>query len=878
MLRAIPGVFLTAITFAFLLGCAVGQASTPLSPDLKPDGQAQTVSGQYLWGFWDVSLDRETGEFHCVPLRACTFQANVTRFLQPPASPVHLLTVELLPGTDIAAGLVVCNVTLRHPFPGHPRFRGFDVRGIVMGDASRPGLAGDGELWPRQDEFRVLNADGYTRWWNPTEFTTYEKIFGYTHGAKAPAGYLASGTLNGYKYFADDLDSDEPIGEMDLSQRGSFGADPGVNSRRYELRFPVTGAVPDLRFNYAITASYFGPTTDEFPDYPIEVFPISANTAEAFRLDIISTGSTAYYESPTTYGGDLNLEIHVFDWGFLKTSVVTDEITEITLESETLFPGQETVDLTTGSPGATGCSWVFDTEIPDVSPTSVNGQEILLRVLSTQPSTYAPDIPGVGGFDYPQNAPLCAYLVWEAPILPHGPGQNQPPEVGAIDGPDHLFINEDGLYTLSYATDPEDGTNLTILWDNDGDLDFADDLDGDSTNLEALLNFPTKGFQYVIARAVDSGGLHTDSAPYEVYIEACPTEVHHNFSSCQITDGVGDYYCRMAAAYQTVGDYAGWVMFQNRPGEISIYDTSQPSPWTGIPFISLVGTVDIEDKVFSMDCCDFSGRVALSIMNPDDVRDPSLFSVYDVDGSHLETFSVGQHREVCAIDTDDNGDLWVATWENWHDDNDNHEIDPGEGATSQFQHYIFQEDAPYYIEDTGNECDTTDQFPGNNQMWDLAISYTLDRIYAIRASYSIPDPWAPYGEIYCWDITPDGALAFNEAIQNLAPFPTEIRGSYTAWHGSIVGGEIEIDHSFERSEYCRILIMGKKKPAAGDWGHYFIAMDADLNQLAISEVLDQDHRYMFALRTDKYPFNREIITPSFNNTNEIHIAPAPPGW
>ncbi len=879
MSRLLTWCLIACIVTAGALGCSGNnEITSPLFPGLNRScSQPASSATTQLWGFFDVAFYPESASFTAIPVRGAVFQVNVTRFLQPPDSPIHLLEVSLdIGASDIPGGYVVADVTVKHPFVGHPRLRGFDVRGIVMGDAGMPGI-GPGELWPDLDELRLLNADGYTRWWNPTEFTTYGKIFGYTEGAKSQPGYYASGTINAYKYFADGLDAEAPLSELDLENRGTFSADLGVNTRTYELQFPTPGGAPDLHFNYAITASYNAPITDDDPAYPVESFPITANIPEAFRIDVIDAGSTAFYENASTYGGDLNLEIEVFDWGFHATSVLTDEILGSTIQSPTLFAGQIDLDLAAAIPGITGYSWKIPVTIENVTPTGVNGQEILIRLLSTHPDSYEPDIPGISGFDYP-DAPLAAYALWEAEISPIGPQENHPPEVGVIDGPDYLYQDEDGVYTLSYATDLEDGTELTILWDNDGDLDFDDDLDGDDSDLQATLHFPDKFFHDVIARAVDSGGLWTDSELFEVYVEGCPTEVHGDFSGYVIGPGAVDYYVRMEAAYQVVGDYAGWMLTQNAPGEIRLFDTTLPGPWTGVPYITLQNTYDSVDKVFSLDVCDFSGRVVLSLMHPDDVLDPSLFEVYDVDGSYLTQISVGLHREVCAIDTDDNGDLWIVTWENWHDDNGNHEVDPGEGVTSQIQHYVFQDVAPYYLEDVADEYDISGQFPGNNQMWDLVVSYTFDRIYAMRGNYSFSNPWAEYGEIYSWDIAPDGTLTLNELVQNLHVFPGEVKGSYTTYHGSIVGGDIEIDHSSESTEYCRLIAMAKKTPAAGEWGHYFMVMDHDLNPIDTVVIEDQIHRYSFAVKTDKWPFNREICVPSFNNNNTIYMSPAPPGW
>jgi hypothetical protein len=358
-----------------------------------------------LWGFYDVDLNEANNLFELRPIRGLAFQANVTRFLQPPLAPVNLLSIAIDPSSDFPSGHIILDATIQHPFVGFPRLRGFDVRGILMAEASMPNPSGEGELWPGLSETLLLNADGYTRWWNPTEFTTYGKIFGYTEGAKAIPGYHASGTINGYKYFADSLGPEAPIGELDLVSRGTFSADVGINTRRYEIQFAMkpTGA-PDFRFNYAITASYAAPINEDDPTFPVESFPMEANMPEAFRLNVTDTASTAYFENESTYGGDLKFDLEVFDWGFATSSTAGDEVGGILMTSPTLFPGVLALDMTVAAPGSTPYSRTWLVEIYDVTPSAVENQEILISVLSSNVTTYAPDIPGITGFVYPPRS------------------------------------------------------------------------------------------------------------------------------------------------------------------------------------------------------------------------------------------------------------------------------------------------------------------------------------------------------------------------------------------------------------------------------------------------------------------------------------------
>ncbi|HDS30185.1 MAG TPA: hypothetical protein ENN67_03990, partial [Firmicutes bacterium] len=287
-------------------------------------------------------------------------------------------------------------------------------------------------------------------------------------GNLAPHGWTSTHTLNAYKAFADDLDAEE-IFNPDPMKRCFFSSfSPGVNTRRYELQFPALGVV-QFHFKYAISASWLEPNPDAEPPYQPENYPISSNQPEPFKIEFIDNGSTAYFENSSTYGGDILGLLKIHDWQFNgEISSITDEISGVMIESPILFDGVLTLNLDNAYPDPVDTlAIIAPFEIGNVTPDAVDNQFLLVTVLSANPSTYEPQIPGISDFDYP-DAPLASYAIFEAPITAIGP-QNIAPVADAsltnpTQGPEPLEV----LFDPSASYDP-DGVIVLYEWDFDGD-------------------------------------------------------------------------------------------------------------------------------------------------------------------------------------------------------------------------------------------------------------------------------------------------------------------------------------------------------------------------------------------------------------------------
>jgi len=417
--------FFSGVLLLFILsGCS---GNSPLTNDIEPGDSSlqkdsERASGMHLlWGFYEITIDPETLESTVTPLRSADFNANVTLFMQPPQSPTNRISVYIDIGdSEIDTGLFAVDISLHHPFPGLSQYSGFDVRGIFMADGSVSSSHYNGLDYAGNDEAFLLNPDGWTRWWNPSEFTTFNTVLGYTTGVLSSPGYSASATLNPYKYFTDGLGPEDDL-FIEPDTRGFFSTVPGTNQRRYLIQFAMDSGSTVVKFNYAVDASWAEPEGSS--PYEADDFPPEANCQEAYMIEVADAESTAWFVSDTENGGDLLLDITVYDWqGAQNPDGVPGEVAAIWVESEMLFDDPVNVlpSATVAPAGPTSSTW--SVEINDVTPSGLTGQTLLIGVESVDPPDYEPNIEDIAGFDYPEE-PLAAFLFRDALILDEQPIQ-----------------------------------------------------------------------------------------------------------------------------------------------------------------------------------------------------------------------------------------------------------------------------------------------------------------------------------------------------------------------------------------------------------------------------------------------------------------------
>lgn len=359
MVRFTALLIVLAMTASVLMSCAGGNS---ISPDLDTTADKRinaSASPTNLWGLYEISIDTETMEVTSVPLRTPQYNTNVVTFLNNKPANLSFKMNGVTPGPGYSD--VNLDVSITHPIAGQAGFRGYDVRGILIGNGSST-LPYDTTLkYPKIGTDQILiNADGYTRWFNPGEFTS-PGLFGYLKGIYA-SNFTPTSNINGYKYFADNLLAGADLWSFLLStaDNGVFGS--GVkNTRNYQIRFPSSTGI---KFAYAVVAGWKGATPDKHPGNSVESPQIFATVTP-----------DVWYKGPGDFGGMLKTDISVFDWNASLSGGIMMAYT-IKIDS-TVLSSTYTANMFEMTPTASGSGYyTYHIEIPATNVTSATGNEM----------------------------------------------------------------------------------------------------------------------------------------------------------------------------------------------------------------------------------------------------------------------------------------------------------------------------------------------------------------------------------------------------------------------------------------------------------------------------------------------------------------------
>ena len=353
------------IALAFIsiaAGCSSagnGNATTPEGVN----GQVSAPETHQLWGLWRFTAHPDKGSLDITPLRTGEMHLNALPFLEPP--PLLNLTLESL---KFEGDIVKADIGLRHPFFGLSQFTGFDVCGIFISKGTKTGFDDVSITMAGEGDTRLLNPDGFTRWWNPAEFPVNNKtMFAYNDGllGTPDAAGDYNSTINGYKYYCDSLGPLDSPENIPVNSRGVFYAGQ-KNIRHYEIKMDA-----GLVFNYAVDTCWVFPTGAAPWQVPGD-FPPEANRPEAYRISVTEIQNSLFWNQFAT-GGELRLAIDVYDWFNADANIVRVE-----------SPGNFTiVSSSTPSGGGDGYS-TYEVDITDTTLTSANDIELLITVESDQ--------------------------------------------------------------------------------------------------------------------------------------------------------------------------------------------------------------------------------------------------------------------------------------------------------------------------------------------------------------------------------------------------------------------------------------------------------------------------------------------------------------
>ncbi len=375
------------LAIAVVTGCN----SAPVVPDTQtPESAAPkcTAAGatHHCLGYSLLALDTESRTAEVLPLRSGEWHLNVTGILNVTMG----VSATMVPGeSDPAHGLFVLDITLTHPFATKPQLSGFDVKGVLV----TPGTLQVGNLvFADIGETRLENADGYTRWWNPTEFTS-KGMFGWVDGVLATATKdELTATVNPYKLFTDILYPTSSLAAVcyepldNPKGRAVFTAGES-NTRRYSIRFPMSPG-PKIVYGYAIDCAWKAPS----PNPPVEIpddFPIEANQPEAYRVAIQATANTLYYDADAVGGGVgggvLRLQINVHDWQGQMSGDIPAEVALVRIYA----PGLMTGGVSAVLQAADADKAIYTADLTGIAKPSQAGETLVIcRVQSSDGSTY----------------------------------------------------------------------------------------------------------------------------------------------------------------------------------------------------------------------------------------------------------------------------------------------------------------------------------------------------------------------------------------------------------------------------------------------------------------------------------------------------------
>ena len=436
-------IFAVIILAASLLaGCSNGTGNSVL-PDSDNSGvvdQRDMGASNLLLGYYDIWFDPESCTFDVVGNRTVDFTVNIVPLMNNMTSPPNGIWLQNIVLHDDIPGILGVDVDfgIHHPFPTMDMFKVYDLMGVVIGDGSQileysyPLRAAERftDLW-------MTNPDGYTRWFNPTDFTK-EGFFGYIPGGIQ--NYAGNAQVNPYKYYARNLGPEEDVWEFLTGAYNNDSLFQTGDDRTMKLEFVKPPDGIGIKFGYAVVACWEdqgdGPYT---PYHRKEAIAASVSVTDDIWFD------------GTNSGGYLILDFELFSWG--------NQPDIIKIESSVIDGIAEFDASSIGTP-LSDHIFTYHVGIESKELNSTEGHEFWIIAESTA-YDYSNDLVG---FPRPEG-PLAAFFRF--PLAISSESINCPPVISEIY--DDVMGQGAG-----YQTHIPNGTFMPITYTVE-----YDDLDGD---------------------------------------------------------------------------------------------------------------------------------------------------------------------------------------------------------------------------------------------------------------------------------------------------------------------------------------------------------------------------------------------------------------
>jgi hypothetical protein len=158
------------IAATLALGCGKGGTVNPTLPSDNGSlsvQQASVQSNRHLWGLWEINISADRTGVEITPARQTEMHLNVVELLEtdPCSTCLRIDNIKI-----VEPNVLEADVTITNPYQGLLKYTGFDVRGIFISESDFTFPVSGREIAWGDGVPRMLNPDGYTSLFNPTEY------------------------------------------------------------------------------------------------------------------------------------------------------------------------------------------------------------------------------------------------------------------------------------------------------------------------------------------------------------------------------------------------------------------------------------------------------------------------------------------------------------------------------------------------------------------------------------------------------------------------------------------------------------------------------------------------------------------------------------